>query len=210
MKHQNKALNIPQLILLCLSILITFVYIFCKTLLPGPNSLIIELLIPLFFISGLCILITSLKKKEFLLKNKKARSTIKKVLRLKKSEQKDIMKDLELLMKKEEIFLNNELTLKLLADKLDIHINILSYVINEKYRQNFNEYINSFRIQKFLTLSKSSNSCNDTILSFAKESGFSSKTTFNRVFKQKYGIPPRDYLSKKKSNLNIEKRFSLN
>jgi len=101
---------------------------------------------------------------------------------------------LTMLMNEKKSYLDENITLQSLARKMKLHPNVLSYVINEKFNKNFNEYINEFRINHFLTLASSGECDEKNILRLALESGFNSKTTFNRVFKKQHGIPPYEYL----------------
>ncbi|MEL7535093.1 MAG: tetratricopeptide repeat protein, partial [Bacteroidota bacterium] len=49
----------------------------------------------------------------------------------------------------ESLFLDANLSLKSLAEKLHMHPNQLSWLINEKTDKNFNQFINSYRVQAF-------------------------------------------------------------
>ena len=55
---------------------------------------------------------------------------------------------LRALMEEEQVFLDPDLTLKKLAQKLNIHYNHLSRIINEKYGESYNNYINRHRIEE--------------------------------------------------------------
>ncbi|PKG43635.1 helix-turn-helix domain-containing protein, partial [Psychroflexus sp. MES1-P1E] len=97
-------------------------------------------------------------------------------------------------------YLNSELTLKSLADSLNIHPNILSKIINEGLDKNFSDFINEYRINAFIDKLDSDKYDNITLLGISFECGFNSKTTFNRVFKNIKGITPLNY---KKSIKNM-------
>jgi AraC-like DNA-binding protein len=90
-------------------------------------------------------------------------------------------------------YLNSELTLKSLADSLNIHPNILSKIINEGLDKNFSDFINEYRINAFIDKLDSDKYNNITLLGISFECGFNSKTTFNRVFKNIKGITPLNY-----------------
>lgn len=95
------------------------------------------------------------------------------------------------------IYLDPDLNLSKLSKKLGVHENLLSFVINDKTGKNFTTYINSFRVEHFIELALSERLENETILSLAFESGFSSKSSFNRVFKELKGLSPSAYLKEK-------------
>ncbi|MDX1958697.1 MAG: helix-turn-helix domain-containing protein [Leptospiraceae bacterium] len=100
------------------------------------------------------------------------------------------------LMVEEELYLDDELRLGTLADELKITTHQLSRILNESYEKNFNEFINSYRIEhaKKLLLEDRERS----ILSVAYEVGFNSKATFNSHFLKMTGITPREFREKNK------------
>ncbi|WP_298426246.1 AraC family transcriptional regulator [uncultured Kordia sp.] len=90
-------------------------------------------------------------------------------------------------------YLNSELTLKSLAENLDMHPNILSKVINEGLNKNFSDFINEYRVNAIIEKMHSNNHDHITLLGLSFECGFNSKTTFNRVFKNIKGVTPLHY-----------------
>lgn len=90
-------------------------------------------------------------------------------------------------------YLNSELTLKSLADNLDIHPNLLSKLINDGIGKNFSDFINEYRVNAIIQKLHSGNYDHITLLGISFECGFNSKTTFNRVFKNIKGITPLNY-----------------
>lgn len=100
---------------------------------------------------------------------------------------------LQELMKSEKPFLNEDLTLGQLATMLDTSDKTLSYILNQKLERNFYNYINGHRLDHFVDLLSSDKINSHTILALAQDSGFKSKTTFNRIFKKKYNCSPSEY-----------------
>lgn len=90
------------------------------------------------------------------------------------------------------------LTLKDLAEELKCPQRLLSQSINMMTANSFTYYINSFRVKHLKTLLDDPAKKHFTILSLAEESGFNSKTTLVRIFKQHTGMTPSDYLGRKK------------
>ena len=95
---------------------------------------------------------------------------------------------------KEEPYLDPNLSLRSLADQIDIHPNQLSWLLNESLGKNFNEFINHYRIETFKSLSKDPKNSNITIMGLAYDSGFNSKTVFNTYFKKETGLTPKQFL----------------
>ncbi|ASU32300.1 ABC transport system permease protein, putative [Mucilaginibacter xinganensis] len=93
-----------------------------------------------------------------------------------------------------------ELTLTSLAVKLKIHPHDLSRIINTGMEKNFSDFINEFRVRAIVGKMQDPAYDRLTLLGIAYESGFNSKTTFNRVFKEMTGKTPVEY----KNSLNKE------
>lgn len=98
------------------------------------------------------------------------------------------------LMGKEKLFTDPELSLAQLAERLDVHPNILSQVINTTEQRNFFDYVNGFRVEEFKRLALDPKNQNAKLLSLAFDCGFNSKTSFNRNFKKATGLSPSEYL----------------
>lgn len=103
---------------------------------------------------------------------------------------------MEGLMSKEKLFLDPDLSLRDLADSIELPPNYVSQLLNEGMHKNFSEYINSFRIDTFKEKVKDPSQQHLTILALAYDSGFNSKTVFNTRFKKAMGMTPREYWKK--------------
>jgi len=95
---------------------------------------------------------------------------------------------------KEKWFQNPSLSLRELAENVNISSNKLSWLLNERIGKNFNEYINTFRLATFKEKALDANNSHLTLLGLAYESGFNSKTVFNTFFKKSEGMTPRAWL----------------
>ena len=105
--------------------------------------------------------------------------------------------ELEKLMQEEELFLQPDLNLRSLAGKMEMHPNKLSWLINESLGKNFNEYINTMRIETFKQKALNPENSHITLLGLAYESGFNSKSVFNDFFKKSTGMTPRAWVKSK-------------
>ncbi|SMO65368.1 helix-turn-helix domain-containing protein [Gracilimonas mengyeensis] len=101
-------------------------------------------------------------------------------------------------MYEQQVFLNPDLSLSSLADHLNTSSNKLSWLINEDKEMNFNDFINSHRLEYFQDIALDPSNQNLTLLGIAFESGFNSKSTFNDYFKKKTGTTPRAWLKQQK------------
>lgn len=105
---------------------------------------------------------------------------------------------LRLLLDNERPYLDAQLSLGDLADRLDVHPNYLSYLINDRLEMNFNEMVNGLRLEAFKRAALDPANAHLTLLAIAFDSGFNSKTVFNTFFKKKEGRSPRAWLKERR------------
>jgi len=123
----------------------------------------------------------------------------RKIQRLSEAQAADLSVKLNNLMETDKIFLNNEITLATVAEKLEISIHDASYLINEVTGSNFYNFINRFRVEEAKKLLTSTKTDKLNMLGIAFESGFNSKTTFNTAFKKLVGLSPTEYAKQQKN-----------
>lgn len=102
------------------------------------------------------------------------------------------------LFEKENIYENPNLTLSQIATLLNTNRNIISKVINQKFRMNFNDFVNKKRAEAVIQKLQNGEHLKNTLLSIAMDCGFNSKTTFNRAFKKHTTLTPKQYILKNK------------
>ncbi|WP_431199062.1 ABC transporter permease [Mucilaginibacter sp. P25] len=88
-----------------------------------------------------------------------------------------------------------ELNLTSLAEKLGLTVHELSRIINVALKKNFNDFINEYRVAEVIRKMRDPTFAHITLLGIALESGFNSKSSFNRIFKQMTGKSPAEYKS---------------
>ncbi len=104
------------------------------------------------------------------------------------------------LLESQKVYLNERLTVQLVADELKLSSQQLSYLINKELGVSFNDLINSYRVKEVQERIKSDVHQSKTLLGLALESGFNSKASFNRIFKNHTGISPSVFFKKEVSN----------
>ncbi|WP_088341701.1 helix-turn-helix domain-containing protein [Robiginitalea sediminis] len=104
-----------------------------------------------------------------------------------------IAQRLRALMEQDRLYLQADLNLSELAQHLGATRPQVSAAINQVFGKNFNDYVNSLRIEEFIRLHRE-NGSTYTLLYLAYESGFNSKATFNRAFKKIKGRSPKAFL----------------
>jgi AraC-like DNA-binding protein len=103
-----------------------------------------------------------------------------------------IKRRLTQLMAAELPYLDSNLNLVKLSERLDLTPHKLSYTINTGYQLNFFQFVNQYRVEKAKELLLN-NHLNHTVLAIAFEAGFNSKTAFNTTFKKICGLTPTEF-----------------
>ena len=109
------------------------------------------------------------------------------------AEAKSYQENLLELMQVEKPYLNNELTLRDLADKLSMSTHNLSEILNTRIKQNFYDFINGYRVEEVKHRLAKGESEKFSLIAIAFDSGFNSKTAFNTIFKRITGLTPSQY-----------------
>lgn len=86
--------------------------------------------------------------------------------------------------------MGRNVTLKEIAEKQHLNYHFLSHFIKDKIGMSFQDYINSIRLNKAVSMIENSD---DTITNIAYVSGFPSTNSFNRLFKIEYNCSPTEY-----------------
>lgn len=104
-----------------------------------------------------------------------------------------LARSLEHLMNEEEVYTNKNLKISHLASLLDTTERELARYIHESLGVSFTEYINQLRVEKVKQLINKGVQEKYTLLGIAEKAGFSSKSSFNEVFKKVTGLTPTQY-----------------
>lgn len=106
---------------------------------------------------------------------------------------KEVERIQQILVEKE-LFLIPDITLKNFSEHVGLSPRETSRLINKGLNMSFIDFINSYRVERFKDLADSKKVEHLSLLGIAYESGFNSKSTFNRVFKKMEGKSPSSYL----------------
>ncbi|MEO9891715.1 AraC family transcriptional regulator [Aurantibacter sp.] len=93
-----------------------------------------------------------------------------------------------------ELYTESELTIVEVANLLDVHPRKVSTAINTIKKQNFNNYINRFRVEKAITVLQSKDAEHFSVEGIGNKVGFKSKSAFYSSFKKETGTTPTQYL----------------
>ena len=105
-------------------------------------------------------------------------------------------------MEHDKPYLNAKLSISNVASKLNCTETELSQLLNSHMSVNFANFINVYRVNEIKNRLNQENLSKYTLKALSEQCGFSSKTTFYRVFKNVTGMTPLEYC--KKQNLIIE------
>lgn len=84
----------------------------------------------------------------------------------------------------------DEITLEKMAYDLCVSKYVLSRMFAKTFHCNFNKYVNGIRLSYAQAVLQDSR---ETITNIALDCGFESQRTFNRVFKERYKMTPREF-----------------
>lgn len=100
---------------------------------------------------------------------------------------------LEKIMLSQRAYLQSDLTLPTLAQKMECSVNHLSQVINSGFGMSFFDYLNQFRINHAKNLLSGNGGQAGAVLNIAFTVGFNSNSAFYSAFKKCVGQTPAQY-----------------
>ncbi len=120
---------------------------------------------------------------------------------LKEADVEQYVSKLRNFMAAEKPYLDANISLPELAGRLQIPSHQLSRIINERFGVNFFDFINQYRIEEVKLRIADPAYENLSLLGIAFDSGFNTKSAFNRVFKKMTGFTPSEYKSRFQNDL---------
>ncbi|WP_373551564.1 PAS domain-containing protein [Haliscomenobacter sp.] len=101
---------------------------------------------------------------------------------------------LKQLLETDKLYLNAELSLKIVTDLLNTNTKYLSQVVNHQAGLNFQQFINLYRVEEAKRKIVNDSLSNLTLYGIALQCGFKNKSTFYKVFKETTGVTPKDFV----------------
>jgi len=115
----------------------------------------------------------------------------------------DLAESFQALVQSEKLYLNEKFSLEDAATHLKTNKTYLSKAINTVHSKRFSNLINEYRIEESMLMLSDSKFDNLSIEGIASAVGFSSKSSFNRTFKEQTGLTPSEFKSKRVNLKNI-------
>lgn len=105
----------------------------------------------------------------------------------------DVIERIRRVMEDEQLYLKQNLNIEEFARHLGIHYREVSNVLNHYFNTNFFEFVNRYRVERAKTILSDPQRADTTIFDILLESGFNSKSSFNRFFKRYAGMSAADF-----------------
>ncbi|MBW1299007.1 helix-turn-helix domain-containing protein [Aquimarina litoralis] len=121
--------------------------------------------------------------------------TKKKYAKSSLSDSSELFNQIESIVREDELYLDYDIKLNTLAEKLDKSVHHISQAINENAQTGFSDYINRYRIEaaKPMLLVPKPN----TIFAIALDVGFNSKAAFYTAFRKNTNMTPTEFKKNK-------------
>lgn len=113
---------------------------------------------------------------------------------------KELKEELLKLFYDEKIFIENNISLDILSEKLGTTRHNTSQVINEHFNMNYFNLINKLRIEEAQQIFKNNYHNNINVIDVAYDVGFNNKVTFNKAFKEQTKLTPTNYINNLHTN----------
>ncbi|WP_262149490.1 helix-turn-helix domain-containing protein [Chryseobacterium foetidum] len=101
-----------------------------------------------------------------------------------------------ILFEEEKPFQYPEFNIRTLADKVNSNTSYVSAALNKMGNKKFNQLVNEYRIEQVKILMKENVHYKFTLEHIYTNAGFSSQSTFNRIFKEHTGLTPTEYIER--------------
>ena len=112
-------------------------------------------------------------------------------------DRKNYISRIRIFMEKEKPYLDDEISLSDLSESIGIPKHHFSMTVNSELNMNFFQFISFYRVKEAERLLTNPEYSEYTILRIALDSGFQSKSAFNKAFKQFTGLTPAEYRQQK-------------
>jgi AraC-like DNA-binding protein len=106
----------------------------------------------------------------------------------------NLYKSIIKLMEEEKSFQYPDFSIRVLAEKLNSNTSYISAALNKIGNKKFNHLVNEYRIAHVKTAMKDNLHYKFTLEHIYSDAGFSSQSTFNRIFKEQTGVTPSEYI----------------
>ena len=118
-------------------------------------------------------------------------------------EEQQIEKEMLEMIEGEKLYQEPRFSLDELASQLGQSKHQISRVINAKEGRTFYDLINRYRVEHLKKMMTNPKNHHFTILAMGLESGFNSKASLNRIFKNITGLTPKEYMDEQSQTVSV-------
>ena len=91
-------------------------------------------------------------------------------------------------------YLKQNLSINEVSVEINIPLKLLSFIINQYFKLNFNDFVNKYRVEWIVNRIQNGDLNRFTLSSISQEAGFSNKTTFLSAFKKVHNCTPTQFV----------------
>lgn len=113
--------------------------------------------------------------------------------KLTEASRKRIVAQLDELMKEQQVFKKNTLSLAMLSEQISVSSHSISQALNEELHINFFDYIGLHRVEEAKKILVATDSAHLAIEDIAEQVGYNSKSAFYKAFKKHSGCTPAEF-----------------
>ena len=106
-------------------------------------------------------------------------------------------------MEQQQLYLRQNLNIEEFARQVGLNYREVSSIINKQFNTNFFEFVNTYRVDKAKALLCDPACAQMTILDILLESGFNSKSAFNRFFKRYTGMSAAEFRKQQQPGADV-------
>jgi YesN/AraC family two-component response regulator len=106
---------------------------------------------------------------------------------------KHLFQELETAMESKKLYLQDQLSLRQLADELSVTTHQLSQTINQMADRNFFDFVNRYRIEAAQKILRDETKGHQSVHFIGETVGFKSKSAFYAAFKKHTGCTPAEF-----------------
>ena len=101
-------------------------------------------------------------------------------------------------LENDKIYLQDDLSLSLFADSVNLNPSYVSEIINQKFNCSFKKLMNQYRLEEAKNHLRKNRDSSIKLIDIAFMSGFNNKVSFYRAFKEFEGMSPSEFLENTK------------
>lgn len=108
-------------------------------------------------------------------------------------------RQLMLMFEKEKVFLDENLSIVTIAQRLNTNRNVVSKIVNTRFKKNFAALLNEYRIKEAIRMLNDETNKKYTMQAISEMCGYKNRQVFYVAFKKETGVTPTEFVKMKSS-----------